>query len=152
MVTTRALVASDLETVCAHREAMFRETGRSEALLQQMAEPFRAWLRPRLADGSYFGFLAEAGERVVGGVGLILLDWPPHPWHPVHHRRGYVLNVYVEPPSRRCGIARRLMADAEAELRTRGIPYGSLHATEMGRALYEALGWHATKEMAKGLV
>ena len=44
-----------------------------------------------------------------------------------------------------------LMELGEAEFCKRGVSYGVLHATKMGRPLYEQLGWSATSEMAKSL-
>ncbi|MDV3434714.1 hypothetical protein R1H25_04525 [Stenotrophomonas sp. C2852] len=51
----RPLHPADLDLICAHREALFRESGRPADVLEQMAGPFRAWLEPRLASGDYFG-------------------------------------------------------------------------------------------------
>jgi ribosomal protein S18 acetylase RimI-like enzyme len=148
----RALEEADLELVCRHREQMFREAGRDEAVLQTMTAQFREWLRPRLRDRTYFGYLlCEAGEPVAG-IGLMLIDWPPHPSHPVSDRRGYVLNVFVEPAFRRRGLARDLMQLAEADFAKRGVQYAVLHATESGRDLYACLGWSATTEMAKPII
>jgi ribosomal protein S18 acetylase RimI-like enzyme len=157
----RALEAADLELVCRHREQMFREAGRDEATLRTMTAHFREWLRPRLRDRTYFGYLLceaahqaghEAGHEAgqpIAGIGLMLIDWPPHPSHPVSDRRGYVLNLYVEPAYRRRGLARELMRLAEAEFARRGVRFAILHATEAGRDLYEGLGWRGTTEMAK---
>lgn len=113
-----------------------------------MADPFREWLAPRLADGRYFGWIVEEGGAPVAGLGMMEIDWPPHPLHPREARRGYILNVYVEPGFRRRGLARLLMETAQEEARRRGIGYAILHATDQGRALYEALGWTDTAEMA----
>jgi ribosomal protein S18 acetylase RimI-like enzyme len=81
----------------------------------------------------------------------MVIDWPPHPAHPTQSRRGYVLNVYVEPSHRRLGLGRRLMELADAELAARGVSFVILHATEQGRRLYAELGWSATTEMSKVL-
>ncbi|MGF6723308.1 ribosomal protein S18 acetylase RimI-like enzyme [Paraburkholderia sp. GAS41] len=151
MLHTRALVADDLELICRHRYEMFREAGREPAVLERMTAAFRIWLQPRLADASYFGFITLDDEAPVAGIGLMEIDWPPHPLHPEQDRRGYVLNVYVEPSYRQRGIARALMARAEAEFSERGLPYAILHATEIGRPLYAALGWAPTTEMAKAI-
>ena len=62
--------------------------------------------------------------------------------------RGYLLNAYVEPGHRGRGVARELMAMATAEARRRGLAYMVLHATAMGRPMYEKLGWAPTSEMA----
>lgn len=151
MPLIRAVASGDAESICRHREGMFRAMGRDEALIDTMAEPFRAWLDSRLADGRYFGFVAEDQGRVVGGVGLMELDWPPHPAHPTDTRRGYVFNMFVEPEFRSRGIARALMLAAEEEFQRRGIAYAILHASAEGRPLYESTGWAPTAEMAKVL-
>ncbi|NUA27395.1 GNAT family N-acetyltransferase [Cupriavidus basilensis] len=147
----RPLGADDVELVCRHRESMFREAGRGEEVLQAMTQQFRPWLAPRLRDGSYFGFVLVDQGQPVGGIGLMAIDWPPHPAHPMQDKRGYVLNVYVEATHRKQGLGRRLMQLAEDEFARRDLQYAILHATEMGRSLYVALGWHATSEMAKAM-
>jgi len=147
----RPLDAQDLELICRHREAMFREAGRDEATLRTMTTHFREWLEPRLANGAYFGYVLSEQDLAVAGIGLMLIDWPPHPMHPETGLRGYVLNVYVEPRARRRGLARLLMQLADDEFARRGVTYAILHATEQGRPLYERLGWIGTTEMAKAL-
>ena len=150
-MTLRPVQPSDFDLVCHHREAMFRDMGRDEATLDEMREPFREWLKPRIDDGSYFGFVLEDEGQPVAGVGLLIIDWPPHPIHPPMHQRGYVLNVFVEPTHRRRGIARQLMERAEAELKARGITFAVLHAADAARPLYEDMGWAATTELSKNL-
>jgi ribosomal protein S18 acetylase RimI-like enzyme len=146
----RTVGPADLELICHHREEMFRDAGSDERSLVEMTANFRPWLEPRLADGSYFGFILTSDGEPAGGVGLMRIDWPPHPLHPSNDRRGYVLNLFVEPAYRRRGLARRLMQLAEAELTARGVSLLVLHATEKGRPLYSELGWVAgTAEMVK---
>ncbi len=137
--------------ICHHRESLFREMGQDESLIEAMREPFRQWLETKLADSSYFGFVFEDHGTVVAGVGLLELDWAPHVLHPSMDRRGYVLNVYVEPTHRRRGLAQQLMRRSEEEFRTRGLQYAALHASEAGRPIYEGLGWSPTSEMGKAL-
>ena len=81
---------------------------------------------------------------------MMVIDWPPYPLHPTQSARGYFLNVFVEPEHRGQGLARALMDLAMEEARRRGLDHMILHATPMGRPLYEALGWTQTSEM--GLV
>lgn len=149
MTRIRPIAPTDIELICRHRAEMFAEAGRTAAAISEMAEPFQTWLRPRLEDGRYFGFIAKLDGRAVGGVGLMELDWPPHPSHPSDDRRGYVLNVFVEPVHRGKGIARRLMQAADEEFARRQLGYVVLHATSAGRPLYDRLGWLGTSEMAK---
>ena len=143
------LCEADLDLICRHRAEMFREAGHSDEVLHAMAEPFRQWLAPRLRDGTYFGLVAMENGEAVAGIGLMVIDWPPHPSHPTTDKRGYVLNVYVEPAFRKRGLARKLMTLGEAEFAKRGVQIAILHSTEQGRSLYSGLGWSGTTEMAK---
>jgi ribosomal protein S18 acetylase RimI-like enzyme len=155
MTTTRPVRPDDLELICRHREEMFRESnapGRSDDMLRTMTASFRSWLVPRLRDGSYFGSIVEEGGKAIAGIGLMLIDWPPHPSHPDEDKRGYVLNVYVEPAHRGRGLAKMLMREAEAEFARRGVSFAILHATRMGRPLYEKIGWAQTAEMSKQML
>jgi ribosomal protein S18 acetylase RimI-like enzyme len=155
MLTMRGLTAADIDLVCRHREEMFRASnapGRTEEILRTMTRHFREWLTPRLADGSYFGFILEDDGNAVAGIGLMLIDWPPHPSHPGQDKRGYVLNMFVEPDYRRRGLGKSLMDAGEAELARRGLSFCVLHATRMGVPLYERLGWSRTSEMSKSRI
>ena len=146
--TARPVAEQDLKLICEHRERMFAESGRTRESLRLMTAAFEQWLLPRLADGSYFGWMLEEADVVIAGLGMMIIDWPPHPSHPADHRRAYILNVFVEPEHRRKGLAKRLMALAEARARELGVGYAILHSTRQGRLLYESLGWGATSELA----
>ena len=145
----RELSENDVDLVCRHREDMFRDAGCSEEVLQVMTQHFRDWLRPRLRDRTYFGFVMCDNGHPIAGIGLMLIDWPPHPSHPTADKRGYVLNVFVEPEYRRRGLARELMRLADAAFTKRAVRFAVLHATEKGRDLYAELGWNGTTEMSK---
>jgi hypothetical protein len=82
VATARPVAARDLELICEHRERMFAASGRTRESLQPMTAAFRQWLVPRLSDGSYFGWMLEDAGRVVAGLGMMVIDWPPHPSHP----------------------------------------------------------------------
>jgi len=147
----RRLTLSDHGMICTQRETMFLEAGGDPAQLQLMTEHFRPWLHQRLSDDRYYGFALMDADQPVAAIGLMSIDWPPHPSHPTQDLRGYVLNVFVDPAYRRRGLASALMNLADAEFARRGIGYAVLHATDVGRPVYEALGWAATAEMAKTL-
>jgi GNAT superfamily N-acetyltransferase len=143
----RPVGPEDLDLLCRHRLEMFRDSGRSEEILAQMIGPFRSWLAPKLAAGTYLGWIAESAGEPVAGLGMMMLDWPPHPNHPTQAERGYVLNVYVEPEHRGRGVAGALMALAVEEGRRRKLDFMALHATDKGRPMYHKLGWSAGREM-----
>jgi len=147
----RPLGPDDADLIGLQRQAMFLEAGGDPENLRVMAEHFRPWLEERLDDGRYYGFALCAADQAVAAIGLMSIDWPPHPSHPTMDQRGYVLNVFVEPPYRRCGLASDLMQLAEAEFARRGIIFAVLHATEVGKPMYEQIGWRGTSEMAKAI-
>ena len=74
---------------------------------------------------------------------------PPHHFHPTIDKRGYVLNLLVEPAYRKRGLASKLMRLAEIEFANRGVGFAVLHASAKGMPLYSELGWTRTSEMSK---
>jgi GNAT superfamily N-acetyltransferase len=149
MLVTRAATAADAATITHHRRRMFVDAGRTDnRILDVMAEHFQPWVTQQLQAGNYMGWLAldDAGQAI-GGSGLMVLDWPPHPLDPTSGYRGYLLNVYVDPAHRRKRIASQLIELALAEARRRRIRVVALHSTDEGRALYESNGFRTTNEM-----
>lgn len=150
MLATGTLLPNDLDLICQHRVAMFTDGGRrAPSDLATMDSAFRLWLEPRLADGRYFGFIVEDDDKPIAGIGLMELDWPPHPSHQEDDSRGYVLNMFVEPSYRKKGIAQMLLDRADLEFKRRDLKYAILNTTSAGRSLYEQAGWQATTEMGK---
>lgn len=151
VATYRPVIAGDLDLICRHRHEMFKASGRTDVMVQPSTNAFKAWLKPRLDDGSYFGWIAQVEGIDVAGLGMMVIDWPPHPSHPLQARRGYILNVFVEPFSRGKGLARALMGIAMEEANRRNLQYLILHATAMAMPMYEKFGWRRTSEMSMTL-
>jgi GNAT superfamily N-acetyltransferase len=148
MIETRGATAGDAKLITAHRRGMFAAMGRgTEESLNEMCRTFEPWVTVRLADGRYLGWVAYCEGRPVGSAGLWIMDWPPVPHDPASTSRGYLLNVFVEPDFRRQGLARSLLDGCIAEGRKRGIRILSLHASHVGRPLYERSGFAASNEM-----
>ena len=142
------LEESDLDSIVHHRRAMFLDMGyRDEDALDNMSVRFRAWLQRKMEAGEYLGWFALAPDSsIAAGVGLWLMDWPPHmavagSW------RANILNVYTEPEHRRRGMARALMQIAIEWCAANQIGAVILHASDEGSALYESLGFTPTNEM-----
>lgn len=128
---------------------MFGEMGgRYAEGLDQNRKVSELYFRAALADGTYRGWLAEAGEpsRVVAGGGVVIVPWPGYPGAS-EPRRAWILNIYTEPEFRRRGIARHIMAVILEWCRSAGFPSVSLHASAEGRRVYEKLGFVPTTEM-----
>jgi ribosomal protein S18 acetylase RimI-like enzyme len=100
-----------------------------------------------IAEGKYIGWITGDNGRPVASAGLLVLDWPPHPFDPAGEHRGYLLNVFVDPEFRRRGVAHALVDRCLAEARRRGLRVVALHSSDAARSMYEALGFRATNEM-----
>jgi GNAT superfamily N-acetyltransferase len=143
----RAATNEDIETIVYHRIAMFRDMGYPNAVLTPIEQVSRPLLTHAIANGEYYGVLAEFnGAGVVGGGGILVVPWPGTQPH-----RAWIQNVYVVPEFRRRGIAREIMRTLIDWCRTEGFESVNLHASADGRPLYQQLGFEATNEMRLSL-
>jgi ribosomal protein S18 acetylase RimI-like enzyme len=148
MYQTKKATPADAAIISYHRRRMFVDAGREDnRILDVMSDYFEPWVEKALAEGKYMGWLTTEAGKVVASAGFMILDWPPHPLDPRQDKRGYLLNVYVDPEHRRKKLASQLIELALAEAQRRKIRVVALHSTEAGRALYEANGFRATNEM-----
>src|SRR3954449_620659 len=146
-VTFRPATPDDLELILHHRREMFREMGgRYSESLTHFESASRRYFEHALRDGGYFGLIAEFGGRIAGGGGVVIASWPGSPLN-FEPKRAWLLNVYVEPPHRRKGLARAIAQALIDWCRQNGFDSVALHASEYGRALYEKLGFRPTNEM-----
>ncbi len=145
--TIRPAGPDDLELLLLHRMSMFRDMGSTdEALLECVTHNNRAYLSRALPAGEYIAWIVEAGAQPVGSGGYILLAYPPSMRNPAG-LVGYILSIYTHPDWRRQGVARLVMDAILEDQRRRGIQLAALHASDMGRPLYEKLGFQQTNEM-----
>ncbi len=146
----RSAETTDAALISAHRRAMFSEIHpTSESLLSLLERRSVIWTERMIRGGKYYGWIVTDGGRPVASAGLLILDWPPHPFDPEGELRGYLLNVYVEPEYRRRGLANELVERCMAEARRRGIRVLTLHTSQAGRPIYERFGFHQTNEMMR---
>jgi GNAT superfamily N-acetyltransferase len=154
--TLRPITPDDAVIVARHRTAMFVEMGSLAASdADAMVDATAEYLRPAIARGEYYGWLAlaagqEGVETVAGGAGVQLRPQLPRPKPGgglLTGRQGIILNVYVDPAFRRRGLARRLVAAAIDWARAQQLAGLVLHASDAGRPLYEQLGFVSTNEM-----
>ena len=108
-------------------------------------EDFVIQSRKYFEEGDQTTFLAMDGDTVVGCASLSYIWIMPTFSHPTG-KRAHLMNVYTNQSYRRMGIARRLVELLIEEARTQGVTEISLDATDMGRPLYEALGFKASDE------
>jgi GNAT superfamily N-acetyltransferase len=149
-LTIRRATPDDAAIVAEHRARMFQDIGRLDPTrATAMMEQVQPMLGPMLASGEYVGWLAVAESgAVVAGAGVQVRWLLPLPETFVD-REALIVNVYVQPAYRRLGLARRLMAAVLDWCREQSIERVSLHASSMGRPLYESLSFTPTNEMVR---
>jgi ribosomal protein S18 acetylase RimI-like enzyme len=146
-VVIREAIQSDVAEILRQRRAMFLDMDyRDSPALSAMVSTCEPYLVESLSNGSFRGWLALLGERIVGGGAVVISSWPSHPYD-LECRRATILNVYVYPEFRRQGIARRLMETMIQWCRRQKFATVFLHASQDGRHLYESLGFKANNEM-----
>jgi GNAT superfamily N-acetyltransferase len=144
----RKAVLDDLDHLVHHRRAMFEDMGhRDPAVLNHVDNASRDYFRSALSAGSYHAWLAQdANARVIAGGGIVVADWPGYPGETLA-KRAWILNMYTEPEARRHGIAKKLLEVMLDWCRSKGLRTVSLHASPVGRPLYQSLGFQPTNEM-----
>jgi GNAT superfamily N-acetyltransferase len=148
----RLAVVDDIPMLVSHRRRMFEDMAalkgeqHARASLEAMDAAYAVLLRYEIPAGSTRVWVIEDDGQIAASGALQFTDWLPRP---DGYRRGlvYVHSVYTEPPYRRSGLARRILTAMIDYCRENGWPRISLHASELGRGLYEDLGFKPTNEM-----
>jgi GNAT superfamily N-acetyltransferase len=153
----RWATAADADVIARHRAEMFSDMGQlPQRLYSDLVERTIAYLRDAIPRGEYIGWLASSDDRsdiVIAGAGVQLRRILPHPItragenRVAHGNQAIVLNVFVEKPWRRRGLAALLMRHVLEWASSADIDTLVLHASDDGRALYERLGFVPTSEM-----
>ena len=148
MYSIRLATLDDAGIIAGHRHRMFLDIGdHDRQKLEAMTKAFKPWLESRMSSGEYLGWLAMASDgSVAAGLGLWLMDWPPHVLGG-SSPRGNIVNVYTEAEHRKRGLARLLMNAALEWCRANRVDVVILHASKEGRHLYESMGFEPTNEM-----
>lgn len=147
MFEIRLAIPEDAELIGRQRRQMFLDAGQpDDDLMTAMERDFVPWVRTKLAEDKYIGWLASEDGVVSGGSGLWLMEFPSHFLH-VEPVRAYLLNFYTAPEFRGRGLAKLLLKEAVDEARRRGCGVVTLHASKFGRPIYEKNGFKQTNEM-----
>jgi GNAT superfamily N-acetyltransferase len=141
-LTFRRAFLPDLEAYLPLRMAMLAEVGMlpPEPQRTQLWDANRRYFQESLPRETYLAWLAESQGKTVAIGGVLLFTRPPTAEN-MTGLDGYVMNMYTLPEWRGQGIASRLMQLLIAEMRTRRLGRLWLHATPIGRPIYETYGF-----------
>jgi GNAT superfamily N-acetyltransferase len=97
---------------------------------------------------AYQAFVAVIDNQIVGSSSCQLFaGLYPSPFQPSFRSYGYIWNVYVDADYRRQGIATKLTKASIHYLHSLNCTHAILHASPLGRSLYETLGFVPKNEM-----
>ncbi|NIM06048.1 MAG: GNAT family N-acetyltransferase [Armatimonadetes bacterium] len=139
----------DLEEVIRLRMALLRELQPDACESETNAlDLIRQYVTDRLPKGEFLVWFAEEEGQVVGTAGLVFFHRPPL-FSYLSTLHAYVLNMYTIPEWRGRGVATMLLQHIIEYVKTTSAGRISLHANEVGRPIYERLGFTASNnEMA----
>ena len=101
----------------------------------------------------YKAFVAEVNGTVIGSVSCQLFaGLYPHVLAQQYRKYGYIWGVYVEPPHRGQGLAKKLTVMAIDYLKSLSCTRVILHASPLGKPVYSSLGFSHSNEMRLDLI
>jgi len=144
----------DLETLITHRRGMWLDMGykekkegyKRENELKVADQVYRRWAKGRLKTGELIGFIVEANGKLAGSGCIWLRPRQPKPGN-TKGVQPYLLSMYTEHAFRGKGVATKIVTEAVRWAKAKGFQQMTLHASDMGRSIYEKLGFKQTWEM-----
>jgi GNAT superfamily N-acetyltransferase len=145
----RTTTANDLPVLVRHRRRMWEEIGgRTRAELDRADPAYRRWVVRESRAGRFIGFLVEDASGRVAGTGAVWLQpAQPRPGRLSRLEMPYILSMFTEPEYRGCGVASRMVRGMVRWATLHGYRRIFLHASRMGRPVYEKLGFADGTEM-----
>ncbi len=141
-ITYRKTTKADMKILMKLRLEMLREVNGLSGEYEY-DENFISESRRYFESGEQTTVIASDGETLVGCASLSYTWIMPTFSHPTGNR-AHLMNVYTRADYRRRGISKKMVEILIDEAKENGVTEISLDATEMGRPLYESLGFKAS--------
>jgi len=148
-IKTRRAALRDLGILVAHRRGMWFDMDyKNKAELDAADRVYRRWAKPRLKTGELVGFIVEAAGQIAGSGCLWLQPRLGVPGFK-GGRQPYLLSMYTEHAFRGKGVATMIVEESIRWAKAKGFSRMTLHASDMGKSIYDKLGFKQTWEMKK---
>lgn len=108
----------------------------------------RKYYEKHVADGSHIAFLARQDDNDLGCGSICLTEELPSPDNP-SGRCAYLMNIYVRKDFREKGIGHAIVGKLVEEAKKRDCEKIYLETTDIGRSLYESLGFRDLPDIMK---
>jgi len=142
MIAYRKAVLSDAEKLAEIRTFFLKEVSNeySEETGMIFEQANLAYFKKALCDNSFMSWIALDNEEIIATSGLSFSIVPPFP-DVLDGKVAYIMNMYTFPTYRNQGIGAALFKRIVDEAKQLGYKKITLHATDMGRPLYEKYGF-----------
>lgn len=151
MYNIRKADIDDLPVIVACRIIMF-QTFLKEAHDWQAVKEFEIkYFQEKMQENKFAAWVAETADGfIIATAAVSFYETAPKPWN-LESKYVFISSMYTEPDYRRQGIGGRLLEEALAFSRSKGITHATLHASPSGKSLYESFGFRDTNEMRLAL-
>ena len=139
-MTIKKTNQSDIEELMEIRLEMLRVVngmGQEDDFDKALVECSRVYF----LNGDQTTVFAMDGNKIAGCASLSYITVMPTFDHPTG-KRAHLMNVYTRAEYRRQGVGKMMVEFLIDEAKSRGVSEISLDATEMGKALYTAVGFN----------
>lgn len=134
----RRATTADIPALCEARKRQLADEGLAADVC--IDSELAAYFERTIADDSLVELVVDEAGEIVATAAVAFMPFPPTYTNPVG-TRGYITNMYTAPSHRGRGLATRLLRGLLEEAKGRGVRKLLLCASEMGRPVYQRLGF-----------
>lgn len=148
MITYQRAMYKDLQALVDLRMEFLAEVNRTGTSMEDIhivRQNFTSYLKEHMPKDEFIAWLAFDGENIVATSGLSFYQRPPS-FMIKTGKCAYIMNMYTKSEYRGLGIAKELFQHMINEAKNKGCEYINLHATELGRPVYEKFGFVLTED------
>jgi ribosomal protein S18 acetylase RimI-like enzyme len=103
------------------------------------------YFQTNMENDTFLAWLAEdENSNIIAISGMVIVSKVPQLWNPMG-KESYIFNMYTIPAWRKMGIGSALLEKLLEESKARGISHIDLHASDLGRSVYEKYGFRPNK-------
>ena len=139
----RKAVRSDIPELAEIRKKQLIDEGMNPD--REIRQELQAFFQKHFEDDTLVEFLALENDETAATAAILFMEYPPTFANP-SGIRGYVTNMYTAPAYRGRGLASGMLERLMKEAEERGVTEILLHASGMGRSVYERFGFTGRKD------
>ena len=146
-VTYRKATLNDIELLVNTRVSLIDEdSGLNEDEKINLYDSNKLYMQDAMKQETFVSFLAFDGDTFIGTASACLYAVLPGKKLP-KGKNAYIQNVYVLPSYRRHGIGKMIVSMVIDEVKQRGYTRITLHATKMGKSLFNSCGFQSSENL-----